>query len=194
MLPLQHKIRRIWIWADLNLLNLNCSQLFFINFIFIVHYPATHPCQISNGGCDQLCFGIPGGHKCGCKNGYSYDKTQSKCLSLTKPITKPTKPPLRSEWKRKLSIVYVSKELYSTIHCIWFLRWRIQNPSNFKMNWWKCVIRACFHLLECKSNDRIRLMYQGEISSGWFIKSLKLSKCSNCSLHIFWKPPNIEAI
>ncbi|XP_028411072.1 uncharacterized protein LOC114533678 [Dendronephthya gigantea] len=56
---------------------------------------AAHPCQTNNGGCDQLCFGIPGGHKCGCKNGYYYNETQSRCISSTRPLIKPPTPPPR---------------------------------------------------------------------------------------------------
>lgn len=59
----------------------------------ILIYVDSHACAINNGGCDELCFGVPGGHKCGCKEGYYYNETMANCSVNLRPNVKPPPPP-----------------------------------------------------------------------------------------------------
>ena len=37
-------------------------------------------CDISNGGCDDVCVNIEGSYTCTCRNGYVMDTTTNKCI------------------------------------------------------------------------------------------------------------------
>ena len=36
-------------------------------------------CTINNGGCEQICMNINGGHYCMCQEGYSFNNSDTNC-------------------------------------------------------------------------------------------------------------------
>ena len=43
------------------------------------NFLAAHPCQLNNGGCDQLCLSTPIGYRCQCKNNVTNNETTKRC-------------------------------------------------------------------------------------------------------------------